>query len=172
MPCPVDASFSDWASINTIGVIHRRREVEARLRNQPKRSLLACRVRCVISPIDCAATEHGEPTASLLDVTFKEDSSRILLAPAQNFFGISKLALSDFAAGHFGKRLVSGKRKRCGWDNQALSKVLAVFLPINVRFALVVPSAHRAHSGYQAELTFWFQSWRFRRSIAKSSKNS
>ncbi len=36
----------------------------------------------------------------------------------------------------------------------------------------VVPSAHRAHSGYQAELTFWFQSWRFRRSIAKSSKNS
>ncbi len=100
MPCPVDAAFSDWASINTIGVIHRRREVGGQVEESPKRSLLSlpCKVRDIADRLrNHWSTENQQH--HILDVTFKEDSSRIRVGTAQKFLRYFEGSLSRFCSG-------------------------------------------------------------------------
>jgi hypothetical protein len=63
-----------------------------------------------------------------LDVTFNEDSSRIRKGSGPEISSIFRqLALTILQKDTSTKDWISGKRKRCGWNNEALHKVLACF---------------------------------------------
>ncbi len=115
MPCPVDAAFSDWASINTIGVIHRRREVGGQVEESTETFItsLPCKVRDIADRLrNHWSTENQQH--HILDVTFKEDSSRIRVGTGPEISSVfRRLALSILQRDTSVKDWISGKRKRC-----------------------------------------------------------
>lgn len=130
MQCPEDHPvFKDWDSLATIGVIHRRREVEGRIEEATETFItsLPCKVRDIAERLrNHWSTENQQH--HILDVTFKEDSSRIRTGTGPEISSVfRRLALSILQRDTSIKDWISGKRKRCGWDNTALNKVLACF---------------------------------------------
>ena len=130
MQCPEDhAVFKDWDSLATIGVIHRRREVDGRIEEATETFItsLPCKVRDIAERLrNHWSTENQQH--HILDVTFKEDSSRIRKGTGPEISSVfRRLALSILQRDTSIKDWISGKRKRCGWDNSALNKVLACF---------------------------------------------
>ncbi|MFN7892332.1 MAG: transposase, partial [Pirellula sp.] len=62
----------------------------------------------------------------VLDVVFSEDSSRIRKGTAPEIAsGFRRLALNILQKDPPIKDAIRGKRKRCGWDNSAIEKLLA-----------------------------------------------
>jgi predicted transposase YbfD/YdcC len=130
MKCPEDHPvFKDWESLETIGVIHRRREIDGRVEEATETFItsLPCKVRDIAERLrDHWSTENQQH--HILDVTFNEDSSRIRKGTGPEISSVfRRLALSILQKDTSIKDRVVGKRKRCGWDNTALEKVLACF---------------------------------------------
>lgn len=61
-----------------------------------------------------------------LDVTFNEDDDRKKNNAAQNFFVISKVALSMLKNDRTRKYSIKTKRKGAGWDNEYLNTLLSM----------------------------------------------
>lgn len=59
-----------------------------------------------------------------LDFTFREDQSRKVKNAAQNFSTITKIALSILKRDNSTKGSINLKRKKAGWDNKYLEKLL------------------------------------------------
>lgn len=130
MQCPEDHPvFKDWDCLATIGVIHRRREVDGRIEEATETFItsLPCKVRDIAERLrNHWSTENQQH--HILDVTFREDSSRIRKGTGPEISSVfRRLALSILQRDTSIKDWISGKRKRCGWDNSALNKVLACF---------------------------------------------
>ncbi len=110
-------------------MIHRRREVGGQVEESTETFItsLPCKVRDIADRLRSHwSTENQQH--HILDVTFKEDSSRIRVGTGPEISSVfRRLALSILQRDTSVKDWISGKRKRCGWDNQALSKVLACF---------------------------------------------
>lgn len=130
LPCPKDdPTFAAWENLQTIGVIYRRREINGQVEEATETfiSSLPCKVRDITTRI----RQHWgieNQQHYILDVTFNEDSSRIRNGTGPEISSVfRRLALTILQQDTSHKDWISGKRKRCGWDNGALEKVLACF---------------------------------------------
>jgi predicted transposase YbfD/YdcC len=130
LPCPKDSPvFSDWIGIKTIGTIFRSRLVNGKLEESSETFItsLPCKVRDITKRIrDHWSTENQQH--HILDVTFTEDSSRIRNGTGPEISSVfRRLALSILQQDTTVKDSIRGKRKRCGWDNRALEKLISRF---------------------------------------------
>lgn len=130
LPCPTDAAvFDQWAGIQTIGMIYRRREVDGKCEESSETFItsLPCKIRNITKRIrDHWGTENQQHY--VLDVTFCEDSSRIRNGTGPEISSVfRRLALSLLQQDTTLKDSIRGKRKRCGWDNSALEKLVSRF---------------------------------------------
>ena len=130
LPCPQDSPvFSAWAGLATIGTIYRSREINGKLEESSETFItsLPCKVRNITNRIrDHWSTENQQHY--VLDVTFSEDSSRIRKGTGPEISSVfRRLALSVLQQDTTLKDSIRGKRKRCGWDNSALEKLIACF---------------------------------------------
>ena len=86
---------------------------------------LPCKVRSIAKRV----REHWKIENSqhyILDVIFSEDSGRIRKGTAPEIAsGFRRLALNILQKDTTIKDAIRGKRKRCGWDNTAIEKLLA-----------------------------------------------
>ena len=127
-PCPEDSPvFGEWAGIATIGMIYRSREVNGKHEEATESfiSSLPCKVRNIASRI----RQHWgieNQQHYLLDVTFAEDASRIRNGNSPEISSVfRRLALNILQRDTTLKDSIRGKRKRCGWDNAALERIMA-----------------------------------------------
>lgn len=130
LPCPKDSPvFSQWDGLATIGTIYRSREISGKLEESCDTFIttLPCKVRNIAKRIrDHWSTENQQHYT--LDVTFTEDSSRIRKGTGPEISSVfRRLALSILQQDTTVKDSIRGKRKRCGWDNEALARLLAGF---------------------------------------------
>jgi predicted transposase YbfD/YdcC len=121
--------FERWPGIQTIGSIYRRREVNGKLEEEQNFfiSSLPCKVREMYrhlrSPWSIENSQHH-----LLDVTFSEDASRIRKGNGPEIASVfRRLALNILQQDTSIKDNVRGKRKRCGWCEKSLEKLIAGF---------------------------------------------
>ena len=130
LPCPKDSlTFSQWEGIETIGMIYRTREIDGKFEDCSETFItsLPCKVRDITKRIrDHWGTENQQHY--VLDVTFSEDSSRIRKGTGPEISSaFRRLALSFLQQDTTLKDSIRGKRKRCGWDNAALEKLISRF---------------------------------------------
>lgn len=130
LPCPKDSPvFSDWVGIKTIGTIFRSRLINGKLEESSETFItsLPCKVRDITKRIrDHWSTENQQH--HILDVTFTEDSSRIRKGAGPEISSVfRRLALSILQQDTTVKDSIRGKRKRCGWDNNALEHLISRF---------------------------------------------
>lgn len=130
LPCPKDSPvFDRWEGIQTIGTIYRSREVSGKFEDASETFItsLPCKVRDITKRIrDHWGTENQQHY--VLDVTFSEDSSRIRKGTGPEVSSVfRRLALSLLQQDTTLKDSIRGKRKRCGWDNTALEKLISRF---------------------------------------------
>jgi predicted transposase YbfD/YdcC len=130
LPCPKNSSvFSSWEGIQAIGLIYRSREVNGVVEESSEAFItsLPCKVRDISKRIrehwGCESSQHH-----VLDVTFTEDASRIRKGTGPEISSVfRRLALSILQQDTTIKDSIRGKRKRCGWDNTALERLVARF---------------------------------------------
>ena len=130
MPCPKDSKvLQSWKGIATIGLIYRSRTVNGKVEEsfQTFIASLPCRVRDIAKRL----REHWRIENSqhyTLDVTFREDSSRIRKGNGPEISSVfRRLALTILQQDTTQKDRIIGKRKRCGWDNRALEQLMSHF---------------------------------------------
>lgn len=130
LPRPQNSAvFSQWAGLETIGMIYRSREIAGKLAESCETFItsLPCKVRDIAQRIRAHwSTENQQH--HILDVTFSEDSSRIRQGTGPEISSVfRRLALSVLQQDTTLKDSIRGKRKRCGWDNVALEKLISCF---------------------------------------------
>jgi predicted transposase YbfD/YdcC len=130
LPCPKKSLiFEQWESVETIGTIYRTREVKGKIEESSETFItsLPCKVREISKRIrDHWGTENQQHY--VLDVTFSEDSSRIRKGTSPEISSVfRRLALSLLQQDTTLKDSIRGKRKRCGWDNGALERLISRF---------------------------------------------
>lgn len=129
LPCPQTPVFAEWKDAKTIGIIFRTREINGKLQEESEAFISSrpCKVRDLSKRI----REHWGIENSqhhVLDVTFAEDSSRIRKGNGPEISAaFRRLALNILQRDTTIKDNVRGKRKRCGWDNSAIEKLMANF---------------------------------------------
>jgi predicted transposase YbfD/YdcC len=136
LPCPTNFSlFSNWSGLQTIGVIYRSREINGVLEESSETFItsLPCKVRNMSKRIrqhwGCENSQHY-----VLHVAFTEDASRIRKGTGPEISSVyRRLALSILQRDTPMTDSIRGKRKRCGWDNDTLERLVAVFKGINLR---------------------------------------
>ena len=115
--------------MQTIGTIYRTRETNGKVEEFSETfiSSLPCKVRDITKRIRSHwSTENQQHY--ILDVTFSEDSSRIRKGTGPEISSVfRRLALSILQQDTTLKDSIRGKRKRCGWDNSALEKLVSCF---------------------------------------------
>jgi len=130
MRCPDNHPLlKQWPSLQTIGVIHRRRECDGKIEEASETFItsLPCKVRSIAQHLGNHWSIENQQHY-ILDVTFNEDSSRIRKGSGPEISSIfRRLALTILQKDTSTKDWISGKRKRCGWNNEALHMVLACF---------------------------------------------
>ncbi|MBF0549716.1 MAG: ISAs1 family transposase [Deltaproteobacteria bacterium] len=115
-----------WASLKTIGMVESERHIGDKITAEK---------RYYISSIDNDAQMFAKAVRShwgienslhwVLDVTFREDESRIRKGnSAENMAVIRHMALNLLKQEKTAKASMKVKRKRCGWDNDYLLKIL------------------------------------------------
>ena len=115
-----------WTNINTIGMVQRERHVGENI---------SIETSYYISSIESDAKRFGHAVRShwgienslhwVLDVSFREDDSRIRKGNApQNFAVLRHMALNLLKKETSLKKSVKSKQLRAGWDNDYLAKVL------------------------------------------------
>ena len=129
-PVPKNSAvFAQWAGVKTIGVIHRTRLINGKLEEATETfiSSLPCKVRDITRRI----REHWSIENQqhyILDVTFTEDASRIRKGAGPEISSVfRRLALNILQQDTTIKDSIRGKRKRLGWDNSALAKIITGF---------------------------------------------
>ena len=128
-PVPITPSFAEWTDVKTIGCVHRTRTVNGICSEETEYFItsLPCKVKAIARHL----RSHWRIENSLhhiLDVTFTEDSSRIRNGTGPEISAaFRRLALNILQVDTSIKDWIRGKRKRCGWDDSALAKVLACF---------------------------------------------
>lgn len=130
LPVPQDvAVFQRWRGIQTIGWIYRSRTING----QEEESL-----EYFISSLPCQVRKLGRHLRShwgiensqhyVLDVIFTEDASRIRRGNGPEVSSVfRRLALNILQRDTSLKGSLRGKRKRCGWSEQAFEQLLASF---------------------------------------------
>ena len=130
LPVPADSPvFQRWAGIQTIGSIYRCREINGRLEESLEYfiSSLPCKVRAIGTHL---RSHWGIENSQhyVLDVTFTEDASRIRRGNGPEVTSVfRRLALNILQRDTSSKGSIRGKRKLCGWDEQAFERLLAGF---------------------------------------------
>ena len=130
LPCPQNSAvFDQWPGIQTIGTIYRSRDINGKLEDssEPFITSLPCKVRDISQRIRAHwGTENQQHY--VLDVTFSEDSSRIRKVTGPEISSVfRRLALGLLQQDTTLKDSIRGKRKRCGWDNTALERLIQRF---------------------------------------------
>ena len=127
IPCPDHPIFQQWPEVKTIGMTYRTRKIDGKL--QEASSTFITSLPCKVRTIATRVREHWQIENSqhyVLDVVFSEDSSRIRKGTAPEIAsGFRRLALNILQKDTTIKDAIRGKRKRCGWDNSAIEKLLA-----------------------------------------------
>jgi predicted transposase YbfD/YdcC len=129
-PVPKDSAvFANWKGIKSIGMIYRSREVNGKFEESTETfiSSLEPKVRDIAGRIrehwGIENTQHY-----ILDVTFTEDASRIRKGNGPEISSVfRRLALNILQQDTTIKDSIRGKRKRCGWDNSAIERLMANF---------------------------------------------
>jgi predicted transposase YbfD/YdcC len=130
LPVPKDSAvFDRWASIKTIGVIYRSREIHGAFEESQEYFIasLPPKVRAINGHLRSHwSTENSQH--HVLDVTFTEDASRIRKGNGPEITSVfRRLALNLLQRDTTVKGSIRGKRKRCGWSEPAFEKLIAGF---------------------------------------------
>jgi predicted transposase YbfD/YdcC len=130
VPVPADSPvFSAWTGIQTLGTIYRSRVVRGKLEESAETFItsLPCKVRDITQRIRSHGSIENQQH-HVLDVTFSEDASRIRKGTGPEVASVfRRLALGILQQDKTLKDSIRGKRKRCGWDNRALERLIACF---------------------------------------------
>jgi predicted transposase YbfD/YdcC len=120
------AVAAEWAGLQSVAMIERERHIGTE--KSVERSYYLTSLPPVAATIAAAVRAHWSIENQLhwvLDVTFAEDASRIRVANAvENLTLLRKIAL-NLLAQEPSKGSIKGKRKRAGWDNDFLRRVLS-----------------------------------------------
>ena len=121
--------FARWIGAKTIGSIYRTREINGELQESQECfiSSLPCKVRAISQHLRSHwSTENSQHY--VLDVTFTEDASRIRKGNGPEITSVfRRLALNMLQRDTTLKASIRGKRKICGWDEDAFQKLIAGF---------------------------------------------
>ena len=133
LPVPTASPvFARWAGIATIGSIYRTREINGQLEESQEVfiSSLPCKVRAIHNHLRAHwGIENSQH--HVLDVTFTEDASRIRKGNGPEITSVfRRLAVNILQQDSIIKDNIRGKRKRCGWNEETLEKLIAGF-PVN-----------------------------------------
>ena len=122
------SGIESWLDLTSIGVVEsERHEISTGITSIDRRYYIAS-IKKDEKLFSSAVRKHWGIENSLnwcLDVTFREDDSRIRQGyAAQNMAVVRHIAL-NFLKKEKSKMSVRGKRKKAGWDNDYMIKVLA-----------------------------------------------
>jgi len=122
------SGIENWSDLTSIGVVEsERHEISTGVTSIDRRYYIAS-ISKDVKLFSTAVRKHWGIENSLhwcLDVTFREDDSRIRQGfSAQNMAVVRHIAL-NFLKKEKSKMSVRGKRKKAGWDDDYLIKVLA-----------------------------------------------
>ncbi len=117
----------NWKNLNTICMVERERQFEEK--TEKERSYYIGSIANDAKKFGNAVRNHWGIENSLhwvLDVSFREDESRIRTGNApENFAVLRHIALNMIKKEATPKKSIKSKRLRAGWDNDYLMKVLA-----------------------------------------------
>jgi len=130
LPVPKNSPvFARWAGIKTIGMIYRTRELHGNRESSLEMfiSSLPCKVRLIGKHLRAHwSIENSQH--HILDVTFREDASRIRKGNGPEISSVfRRLALNILQQDTTVKDNIRGKRKRCGWNEATLERLIAGF---------------------------------------------
>ena len=130
MPVPKNSKvFSRWPEIKTIGAILRTREIDGQI--EEWQSCFITSLPCTVRKLRDILRSHWSIENSqhyILDVTFTEDSSRIRKGTGPEISSVfRRLALTILQQDTSIKGSIRGKRKVCGWNEDAFERLLAGF---------------------------------------------
>jgi len=133
LPVPKgSAVFARWPGVTTPGTICRTREIDG-VREAAQEffiTSLPCKVRSIAKHLRA----HWSIENSLhhvLDVTFPKDASRIRKGTGPEISSVfRRLALNILQQDTTVNARIRGKRKLCGWDENAFEKLIAGFSAI------------------------------------------
>jgi predicted transposase YbfD/YdcC len=130
LPVPKDSEiFARWAGIATIGSIFRTREIGGKLEESQEYFISSLRSKPRI--FNDRLRSHWSIESSqhhVLDVTFTEDASRIRKGTGPEISSVfRRLALNILQRDTTMKDTIRGKRKRCGWNEATLERLIAGF---------------------------------------------
>jgi predicted transposase YbfD/YdcC len=121
--------FARWAGIQTIGCIYRTREINGKF--EESQEFLITSLPSKVRAISQHLRSHWSIENSqhhVLDVTFTEDASRIRKGNGPEITSVfRRLALNILQRDTTLKASIRGKRKLCGWDENAFEKLIAGF---------------------------------------------
>lgn len=130
LPVPKGSKvFARWPGVKTIGSIYRTREMDGRVEAAQELFItsLPCRVRAIANHLRAHwSIENSQH--HVLDVTFTEDASRIRKGTGPEISSVfRRLALNILQQDTSISDNVRGKRKRCGWNEHTLERLIAGF---------------------------------------------
>lgn len=116
-----------WTGLRTIAKVTAERRIGEKVESQSRYYLSS--LGCDATKTLCSVRTHWHVENSLhwvLDVTFREDESRIRKGhAAENMAVLRHIALNLLKQEKTAKRSIKGKRLKCGWDESYLMTVLA-----------------------------------------------
>ncbi len=117
----------DWSGLHSIAMITSERHIEGEVKRQSRYYITS--LGCDAQKVLHAVRTHWHVENSLhwvLDVTFREDESRIRKDhAAENMVVMRHIALNLLKQEKTAKRSLKGKRLKAGWDEDYLKTVLA-----------------------------------------------
>lgn len=117
---------SQWQGLQSIAMVQAQRRIDGKVTTETRYYISSLPSHA--QPIASAVQTHWSIENSLhwvLDVSFREDDSRIRKDHApQNFALLRQIALNLLTQEKTAKLSLKAKRKKAGWDNAYLAKVL------------------------------------------------
>lgn len=120
------ASFAEWASLQSIGMIQAERRV-GEDRTVKRRYFISSLESDAQRLLHAARTHWGIENKLhwILDIAFREDDSRVRKGHGpQNFTVLRHIALNLLRQESTAKISIRAKRKKAGWDNDYLLRIL------------------------------------------------
>jgi predicted transposase YbfD/YdcC len=128
-PTPPTTAFAGWAGLRSIGMAIRIRDVDGT--EQATSRYYISSLNSKVKRFAAAVRGHWEIENSLhwsLDVTFREDAQRTRQGhAAENAAALRRLALSLLKQDKTIKDNVTGKRRRAGWNDEVIERLLCGF---------------------------------------------
>jgi predicted transposase YbfD/YdcC len=124
-----EALLRDWPDLAALAVVESRREVlgaASKATVNRRYYILSCRPSAAeVQRIVRGHWGIENGLHHILDVSYREDASRIRTASAGNFSRLRRLSLNMLKLEKSTKASVAGKRQRCGWSREYRVRVLA-----------------------------------------------